>query len=439
VKNNFTTFQDLYSYYLQYPYVSFDSRKKVAGTIFFALKGAQYDGNIFASNALEKGAAYVVIDNPAYYKKDERYILVENALDALQQLAKIHRTKLNIPIIGITGSSGKTTTKELVHAVLSQRYNCYATQGNLNNHIGLPVSILSMTHATEIAVLEMGASHMGEIAQLCEIAKPTHGLITNIGNAHIEGFGSIEGVKKGKGELYTYLKKNKGVAFVNSTDPMLMELSKELLNLIYYPQRKDFYHCKLVEAKPYVIYQTDQDEVITTHLIGKHHFYNIAAALCIGKYFEVAQYVANLAIKAYIPSNNRSQVVKKGSNTILLDAYNANPNSMQAALDAFNFFTPSHKVVILADMNELGEDSIAFHKEIVELTKQNNYQEVLLYGPYMEKVSRYNPKGLHFKHIEELGNYIKNRQYSNTAILIKGSNSHHLERLLKYISDDNNT
>ncbi|OJW70829.1 MAG: UDP-N-acetylmuramoyl-tripeptide--D-alanyl-D-alanine ligase [Candidatus Amoebophilus sp. 36-38] len=433
MKNNISRVQYIYELYLQHPSVSLDSRQNVSGTIFFALKGDHHDGNAFARDALAKGAAYAVIDDAQYYQEGGRYLLVADTLQVLQELAKIHRANLHIPIIGVTGSNGKTTTKELIHAVLSQRYNCYATQGNLNNHIGVPINILSIQPSTEIAVLEMGANHVGEIAQLCELAKPTHGLITNIGNAHLAGFGDIEGVKRGKGELYAYLKKHKGVVFINSTDPTLMQMSKEFSTPIYYPQDQDFYPAKLIEAKPYVIYESDQGEVVTTHLIGKHYFYNISAALCIAKYFGVESHSANVAIQAYIPSNNRSQLVKKGSNIILLDAYNANPTSMQAALEAFHFLTASQKVVILGDMNELGEASISFHKRIVQLTTQQNYKEILLYGPYMKEVCSYNPQALYFKQIEELKDYIKNRKFTHTAILIKGSHSHRLERLVEYI------
>lgn len=438
MKNNFCSLQEIYSYYLQSPYISIDSRKDVSNTIFFALRGDCYDGNSFAGDALAKGAAYVVIDNPQYYINDKRCLLVGNTLVTLQQLAQLHRQELNIPIIAITGSNGKTTTKELLYAVLSQRYNSFATQGNLNNHIGVPISILSINKSTEIAVIEMGANHVGEIAQLCKIAQPTHGLITNIGAAHIEGFGGIEGVKRGKGELYTYLKEHGGTPFINSTDATLMEMGKIFLKPILYPQDTDFYYCELLEAKPYITYKSEENQFVTTHLVGQHHFYNIAAALCVGKYFGVPSQAAHSAIQAYAPSNNRSQIVKKGSNTILLDAYNANPSSMRAALDAFDFFIARQKVVILGDMNELGEEAIIAHQAIVKLTAERNYQQVILYGKHMATAQASNPHALHFTVMNDLEDYLKSQQFIDTAILIKASNSYHLERLLDFINDDKN-
>jgi UDP-N-acetylmuramoyl-tripeptide--D-alanyl-D-alanine ligase len=436
VKNNFAILQSIYNYYLKYPQISFDSRENVANTIFFALKGNYCDGNVFASQALDKGAAYVIIDNSRYYQADERYILVDDTLTVLQQLANFHRKHLNIPIIAITGSNGKTTTKELVYAILSQRYNCYATVGNFNNHIGVPISLLSIKDSTEIAIIEMGANHVGEIAQLCEIAQPTHGVITNISHAHLEGFGGFEGVVKGKSELYSYLKQCSGVSFINSADSVLLNAASGLFNPIYYPQSGDFYHCELVEASPYIIYKSEQGETVTTQLIGKHHFYNIAAALCIGKYFNIEEGIANAAIQAYKPSNNRSQLINKGSNIILLDAYNANPASVQAALESFSFLKAAHKVLILADMNELGEESLTFHQQIVKQTAQQNYDKVILYGNYMEKASSYNSKAIHFKQMKDLQSYLNEAIFVNTSFLLKGSRSYHLENLLAFIKDD---
>ncbi|ACE06556.1 hypothetical protein Aasi_1231 [Candidatus Amoebophilus asiaticus 5a2] len=433
MENNFKSLQTIYTYYLKHPQVSFDSRKDVANTIFFALKGACCDGNIFASQALAKGAAYAVIDNPRYYQEDERYLLVNDTLETLQQLAKLHRSQLNIPIIAITGSNGKTTTKELIYAVLSQRYNCYATSGNFNNHIGVPISLLSIKKSTEMAVIEMGANHIGEIAQLCEIVQPTHGLITNISHAHLEGFGGINGVIKGKSELYTYLKQHGGVPFINSADSVLLNVANGFVNPIYYPQKGDYYYCELKEANPYLVYTSEQSTTVTTQLIGKHHFHNVAAALCIGKYFGIEPNMVNTAIQAYNPSNNRTQLIKKGTNSILLDAYNANPASVQAALESFSFLKSMYKVLILADMNELGEESLAFHQAIIEKTAQQDYDAILLHGPVMEKACLYNPKAIYFKQISNLQEYLSNHKFSNTAFLLKGSRSYHLESLLNFI------
>lgn len=436
MRNNSNVLQNIYSKYLKYPQISFDSRADVSNTIFFALKGECRDGNVFASQALEKDAAYVIIDDPCYYQEDRRYILVEDTLETLQQLAKFHRSQLSIPIIAITGSNGKTTTKELLYAVLSQRYKCYATLGNLNNHIGVPISLLSIKRSTEIAVIEMGANHIGEIDQLCKIAQPTHGIITNIGHAHLEGFGGIDGVIKGKSELYSYLRQHGGIPFINSTDPVLLNVANGFLNPIYYPQKNDFYYCELIEANPYVVYKSEQDKRVITQLIGKHHFYNVAAALCVGKYFGVEPNMAHAAIQAYRPSNNRSQLIKKGSNIILLDAYNANPASVRAALEAFACLKSIYKILILADMNELGEESLSFHQDIVKQTAQQHYDAILLYGPFMEKSCSYNSKALHFKQIYDLQAYLNSHKFSNTAFLLKGSNSYHLERLLDFIKDD---
>ena len=438
MKNKLSVLEKVYVYYLQCSGVSSDSRKLVTGTMFFALKGTNYDGNAFASHALSIGAKYVVIDNPAYYEEDERYILVENVLITLQQLAKFHRAHLTIPIVGITGSMGKTTTKELLGAALGVKYTCYITQGNLNNHIGVPISLLSIKPSVEIAVIEMGANHIGEIAMLCEICKPTHGIILNVDKVHLEGFGSLEGIIKAKNELYTYLIKHEGIGFINSTDPLLTMLGKKFQEPIYYPKKDDFYHAELVEAKPYVIYKNEENQSIPTYLIGKHHFYNIAAALCIAKYFGVNTSNADKKIQNYIPVNNRSQIINKNTVTIFLDACNANPASMQAAIEAFDFFTAPEKILILGDMNELGEESLYFHKKIIELTTKRNYKQILLYGSNMGKVCSFNSQAMHFKTKQELETYLTLQNFLHTAILIKGSSSHKLGQLVDFIGEKSN-
>ena len=422
----------LYERYLVHRSITTDSRRVPPQAIFFALQGANFDGNAFAEQALEQGAAYAVIDN-AQYKKDDRYILVDNVLEALQQLAKHHRRQLNIPVIGITGSSGKTTTKELIQAVLSCRYVTTATKGNLNNHIGVPLTVLAIDDSVEMAIVEMGANHVGEIAQLCEIAMPTHGLITNIGHVHIEGFGSFEGVIKGKSELYNYLHQHQGVVFVNSTDPVLKKASKHLNQPITYPQQEDFYHCQLVEESPSVVYRSENEEVTTSHLLGKYHFYNIATALCVAKYFEVDETKANEAIQNYQPDNNRSQLVKRGSNTILLDAYNANLDSMKGAIEALQRIPSAHKVLILGEMAELGEEAQAAHQEIGHFTTQAIYKAVLLCGSHMMAAKAANPNALYFPEKEDLLNFLGKQKFENTAFLIKGSRSLALETVLEFI------
>ncbi|MEM7055367.1 MAG: UDP-N-acetylmuramoyl-tripeptide--D-alanyl-D-alanine ligase [Bacteroidota bacterium] len=427
----------LYKQYLLYPSISTDSRSVTLNAIFFALKGPNFDGNAFAAQALAKGAACAVIDD-IQYKQDERYILVDDVLKALQELASFHRKQLKIPIIAITGSNGKTTTKELTQAVLSQQYKSYATQGNLNNHIGVPCSLLAMNQSVEIAVIEMGASHIGDIAQLCAIAMPTHGLITSIGHAHLEGFGSLEGVIKGKSELYDYLLRHSGQVFINSTDPILSNIGKRLdAPIYYYPQRQGFYHCELVKEDPYVVYKSNNGQIVSTQLLGKHHFNNIAAALCIAKYFRVDESSANQAIQAYQPYSNRSQVIKKGSNIILLDSYNANPESVKGAIRAFQLIQATHKVLILGNMSELGEDSLRFHQELVELTTQGAYQEIILCGPHLEAAQANNSKALFFKQKSDLEAYLKHINFENTAILIKGSRILQLETLVELINSTN--
>jgi UDP-N-acetylmuramoyl-tripeptide--D-alanyl-D-alanine ligase len=426
--------ETLYQIYLDYPQVCTDSRSAQKNQIFFALQGNQFNGNHFAYEALKKGCAYAVVDDPAYYQPNHRYILVENTLHTLQQLANFHRHKLDIPVIAITGSNGKTTTKELLATILRQRYRCHATIGNLNNHIGTALSLLAIPLDAEVAVLEMGANHRGEIMHLCEIVEPTHGLITNIGYAHIEGFGGIEGVIKGKSELYDYLNKTGGIIFINSTDVILMEKVKMYHNsIIYYPQQGDFYTADFISSQPYLIYKNQEGKEITTHLLGKHHFSNVAAAGCIATYMGVDSSTIDRAIQSYIPINNRSQTIRKGSSIIVLDAYNANPTSMRAALEAFYNLSMSYKVVILGNMNELGKESINFHKQIVTLTAQYKYQEVLLYGSDMKEASLSNPQAICFKDRNELIVYLQNRTFRDTAFLIKGSHTYNMENLLPYI------
>ncbi|MHA7877813.1 MAG: UDP-N-acetylmuramoyl-tripeptide--D-alanyl-D-alanine ligase [Bacteroidota bacterium] len=423
---------ELYKLYRTHRNITTDSRQVTPQSIFFALKGPHFDGHAFAAQALAKGAAYVVIDD-AQYKKDARYILVDNVLLALQRLANHHRRQLKIPIIGITGSSGKTTTKELIHAVLRKRYHVTATQGNLNNHIGVPLTVLAMDSKTEIGIVEMGANHVGEIARLCEIAMPTHGLITNIGHVHIEGFGSFEGVIQGKRELYDYVHSNNGVVFVNTTDAILTSITKHFTSRATYPQKTDFCPCQFVTERPYVVYQSENGQTITSHLLGRYHFYNIAAALCVAKYFSVDETHANAAIQDYQPSNNRSQIFTKGSNTIVLDAYNANLASMQGAIEALHLIPTMYKVLILGDMAELGEETREAHQAIGRFTTQAVYKQVLLCGPCMMAAQEANPRALHFNTKEALSAYLEKQRFTHTALLIKGSRFLQLETLVASI------
>jgi len=422
----------LYQAYLAHKNITTDSRHATPNALFFALKGPHFDGNEFAEQALEKGASYAVIDN-ARYKKDARYILVDDVLRTLQRLAIYHRKRLKIPMIGITGSSGKTTTKELILAVLRSRYVTTATKGNLNNHIGVPLTILDIDEKTEIGIVEMGANHVGEIAQLCEIAMPTHGVITNIGHVHIEGFGSFEGVIRGKRELYDYLLRHNGVVLANSIDPILKRITTPFTQVVTYPQQQDFYHCKFFNEDPFLVYQSENAQVVRSQLLGRYHFQNIATALCVAKYFQVDEMDANKAIQNYRPSNNRSQIITQGNNTILLDAYNANLESVKGAIQALHVMPAAHKVLILGDMAELGEETEEAHRALGRFTTQAVYKAVLLCGPHMIAAQETNPNALHFLQKEDLGVYLAQQKFSNTAFLIKGSRFLQLETLVAFI------
>lgn len=359
-----TSTEELYKIFLRHPNVITDSRKIEAGCLFFALKGERFNGNSFAADAIEKGAAFAIIDEPEF-AIGEQFILVENVLEALQGMANFHRKQFQIPVIGITGSNGKTTTKELIYEVLSSHYPTHYTMGNFNNHIGLPLTLLKMQKGTEVAVIEMGANHVGEIEFLCKIAEPTHGLITNIGKAHLEGFGGIEGVKKGKSELYRFLEKNDGTAFVNLEELFLEELAKGLEHRIFY-KKSDKPNpiaapaeTKLLTTHPFVrvAFLNEFAEIleVQSQLSGNYNFNNIMTAITVGRYFKVPSQKIKAAIENYVPSNNRSQVLEKDGNTYILDAYNANPSSMQRSLENFSKMEGQSKIAILGDMLELGE------------------------------------------------------------------------------------
>ncbi len=423
--------KDLYKIFLEYKTVSTDTRQISNSVLFFALKGANFNGNEFAGKALEMGAAYSIIDEEKY-KVNEKCILVEDVLSTLQALSNYHRKQFNIPFIAITGSNGKTTTKELIHAVLSAKYKTHATKGNLNNHIGIPLTLLSMPLDTEMAVIEMGANHQKEIEAYCTYVEPTHALISNIGKAHLEGFGGVEGVKKGKGELYDYIRNNNGVAFVNSTDPILMEIAK-FKDPILYPAKNDFYHCDLLESTPFVKYRSEEGGITETKLTGKYNFDNIAGALCMGKYFKVSAEAANKAIAEYTPNNNRSQFTKKGTNEILLDAYNANPSSMKAAIENFDRLEMKNKIVLLGDMFELGEESESEHTALGKLLSNCKFQKIILCGKNMKYAAKQLSSADYFETKPELIAYLTNNKISDSSILIKGSRGMGLESILEYL------
>ena len=408
--------------------VSTDSRAIKKGSIFFALKGENFNGNKFAEEALKKGASFAVIDEEKY-KLHDKIFLVENVLETLQNLATYHRKYLKLPIISLTGSNGKTTTKELINAVLSKEYNTCATIGNLNNHIGVPLTLLNMDSNTEIGIVEMGANHLKEIALLANIAQPDYGYITNFGKAHLEGFGSLEGVVKGKTELYDYLRKQNKIVFINSEDEIQLAKSKGIKAITFGKKDAD-YKIEYVDANPFVVLKFNNIR-IESKLIGTYNFNNIAAAIAIGKYFKVSDQSIKEAIENYKPTNNRSQILKKGTNKIILDAYNANPSSMKVALENFSGLTDISKIAILGDMFELGPEAESEHQKIVEFIKGLNIDSVYLLGNIFYKLDIINPKIKKFTSFEEFKEELKNISIENSTILIKASRGMALERVLE--------
>ena len=374
--------EKLYAFYKQYPSVQTDTRRIKQGDIFFALKGENFNGNTFARQAIDAGAEYAVIDDPAF-EINGKTILVADVLTALQQLAKHHRQQFNIPFIAITGSNGKTTTKELIHAVLSSTFITHATEGNLNNHIGIPLTLLKIKEDAEIAIIEMGANHQKEIEGYCKYAEPTHGLITNCGKAHLEGFGSIEGVQKGKGELFDYLRNNNGTAFVMWDYDYLQRMCKGISTVIKYGTAYSDIEGKVIANDPFLEVSFTKGlhiSSVQTHLAGDYNLPNVMAAAALGKFFDVKNEKIKSAIENYIPSNSRSQLVLKGSNKIILDAYNANPSSMKLAIENFARLSAPGKVLLLGGMAELGEESLSEHKAIVHIIKQTDWKAVVLVG-----------------------------------------------------------
>lgn len=420
----FTTIASIYEHFKQFPVICTDSRNILPDSIFFALSGSNFDGNQFAESALNNGCRYAIIDNPLYCK-DNRYLLVANVLETLQSLATYHRNRFSIPVIGITGTNGKTTTKELITAVLRKKYNLISTQGNLNNHIGVPITVLQIKYDTELAIIEMGANHIGEIAQLCGIAQPTHGIITNIGKAHLEGFGSFEGVIKAKSELYEFINNKNKQLFVNGDDELLMRLSENSNRSIYGIKAEYDYNFDYSIANPYaeIMYNAKSAEdnlLIHSQLVGAYNNANIAAAVAIGKFFNVESNLIKQAIEEYKPTNNRSQIVKTTKNQIILDAYNANPSSMKVALDNFFQMTHQKKITILGDMLELGENSKNEHKGIVEQILKNKVEDVILVGPIFSEIAA--SQGIkYFLTSEEAKIHFQQHPIENALILIKGS------------------
>jgi UDP-N-acetylmuramoyl-tripeptide--D-alanyl-D-alanine ligase len=421
--------EQLHKIFLKSNSVSTDTRKVIKNDLFFALKGDNFNGNKFAKDAIDKGACYAIIDDEAY-KTSDQYIQVDNVLQTLQILANYHRNYLGLKVIALTGSNGKTTTKELINAVLSKKYKTTATVGNLNNHIGVPLTILSMDSSTEIGIVEMGANHQKEIDFLCSIAQPDFGYITNFGKAHLEGFGGVEGVIKGKSELYQNLKANGKLIFINNEDEKQKELLKDYHNTYNFGSTStNDTVIQFEEANPFVV-STFKSEVIKSQLIGSYNFTNISAAIAIGNFFDVDVSSIKEAIENYIPSNNRSQIIVKGSNKIILDAYNANPTSMKAALDNFAQLNDTYKIAVLGDMFELGNDAAQEHQFIADYAKSLNLNELYLVG---ENFFGTNAKKNAYNSFDLFKNANKLSTTKEATILIKGSRGMALERLLEYL------
>jgi len=427
-----TDIQQLYQRYLECKTISTDTRQIVPGSMFIALKGPKFNANAFAEEALQKGAACAIVDDAAFAKNDD-YFLVGDGLQSLQQLASHHRAQLKIPLIGLTGSNGKTTSKELLHAVLATKYKTFATKGNLNNHIGVPLSILSIHSSFEIAVIEMGANHVSEIAALAKIANPTHGFITNIGKAHIGTFGGFENIVRAKSELYQHLIEHQGQVFINSQNPILANMSKRFRLPLFYPASGDYYHAEFISADPYIKYKAENGDVIQTKLLGTYNFENLAAALCIGKFFGVDAKAANHAVADYKPENMRSQIVTKGTNTIILDAYNANPSSMAAAIENLAAMNSKKKILILGDMYELEGEADKEHRGIGKLIREKGFQDVFLVGELFRSALDEVRNAKHFETKQSLMDELKKDPLTNATILVKASRGIGLETIVEVL------
>jgi UDP-N-acetylmuramoyl-tripeptide--D-alanyl-D-alanine ligase len=423
---------DLYDIYLKSSGVSIDTRNITKGCLFFALKGVNFNGNLFAEEALKQGAAKVVVDDASVVKNDD-CILVDDVLTALQKLSSFHRRKLDIPIIAITGTNGKTTTKELVKTVLDKKYNVFATVGNLNNHIGVPLTLLSMDQDIEVGIVEMGANHPGEIEVLCKIADPDYGLITNVGKAHLEGFGSFEGVMNTKAELYRYIEQKQGVLFVNSDNRYLQSMLGEgASHCTYGGHEEDKVITGRVEESLFLHFNcsVNQESLgIKTNLVGAYNKENVLAAVTIGTFFNVPHVDILAAVEGYFPTNNRSQMVVSSNNKILFDAYNANPTSMQMALDNFVCLKSERKVVVLGEMNELGNVSVSEHTRVLEFLKSHSFYKVILVGKSYQGIQKGAEHYLFYDNVEELREDMVKEPLKDCLILVKGSRSNRLEML----------
>lgn len=423
--------ENIYRLFRECGSVTTDSRQVPAGALFIGLKGEHFNGNLFAPDALKNGAAYAIVDSPDV-AINNRYILVPDALEILQALARYHRKHFRARVIAITGSNGKTTTKELAGAVLSTKYKTVMTRGNLNNHIGLPLTLLTVQDDTEVVILEMGANHPGEIAHLCSIGDPDYGIITNVGKAHLEGFGSFEGVVKAKSELYDFIRNKKGQVFVNRDNELLWQISESIPRISYGSRAGANCRGNIHDSDPFLIVRLQRrstDLLVRTNLVGEYNFENVMAAFCIGSYLNVPGHLALEAIENYTPANNRSQRLDTGNNTLLLDAYNANPSSMKAALENFSKSVSGSKLVILGDMMELGNASLSEHLEIIRLLGTLKVGEIVLVGELFTKAAE-GTGLLCFPEIESARKYLSGLDLQNRTILIKGSRKMQLEKLM---------
>lgn len=436
---NYKSTEELYQLFTECGQkITTDTRKLEPGSIFFALKGDNFDANAFAQKAIEGGCSNAIVDNESV-ANGTNILLVRNVLESLQQLAKYHRKQLGLPVIGITGSNAKTTHKELINAVLSKKYKVYATRGNLNNHIGVPLTLLSLTREHELAIIEMGANHQGEIALLSDLSDPDYGVITNIGKAHLEGFGGVEGIKKGKSELYKHLEKKGGKVFINGDDQVLLELAGKLEKICYGVKDSYDVYGRLLENSEFVEFKwnikhkgLEGQALVKTHLFGYYNFINVLCAVCIGHYFKVDEKEINKALEAYVPEMNRSQVKKTERNTLILDAYNANPSSMSLAIENFAKQPFPQKLFILGDMLELGEYSRDEHEKIIKKVNDNK-GEVIFVGNLFYELKEQYPQFVFFKTADELASFFEHSKPSNKAVLIKGSRGIKLEKVVEFL------
>jgi UDP-N-acetylmuramoyl-tripeptide--D-alanyl-D-alanine ligase len=423
----------LHDYYKETSGVVTDSRKLIQNCFFIALRGENFDGNQFAETAIAQGAKYALVDRPEIAEKSDRLLLVDNTLESLQELAQYHRNKLKAKIIALTGSNGKTTTKELIMSVLGKKFDTKATKGNLNNHIGVPLTLLDFDQNTEIGIVEMGANHQKEIDFLCQLAQPDIGLITNFGEAHLEGFGGVEGVIKGKSELYKYLSQIKGTIILNIDDSIQSKWESYSPNYTFGEDAKAYCRLEYLKRKSQPLAISTEGKTIESQLFGEYNYSNIAVAVALGKFFDLNLEQIEEGISGYRPTNNRSQIIHKGTNKITLDAYNANPSSMKASITSFVNNREKKGVVILGDMFELGTQTASAHQEILNLVVETNVEDILVVGKYFFKTQTQDPRVQYFSTLEEIKNFLIQNPFDKSDILIKGSRRMTLETLLEQL------